>query len=316
MAQQWGGSETTKSQGGSTATSRAIQSLNRALQEGNEAVSELDRQGEIINDTMNNLDHIDRKLNTADKTLKELNNPFSLSTPTISDTAQKANKSGIERPDLTGFLLKRGALNTAWKRRWFALEKGEVYYFKREEGYLDQRPTGTFTLLGATVETEAGQSDFKFRVVTQAGRTYELDAEDKKFFHMWVSALKRGVNAANRTAASGEDQPGGGITNSVTNVSSSQERQQLLSGGTARSGARAGGREAQVQGQQQQQQQQQTDLDTIEDLVGGLLDLSHGIAAALHTQDAQLDAATGQVDYMEERVARSNGRIDKFVKKR
>ena len=72
------------SQGQSSAASRAIASLSRAVDHGRVTVEELDAQGEQIEGAIRQMDRIHGVLNTSEITLTELEKSWAFSTPAIT----------------------------------------------------------------------------------------------------------------------------------------------------------------------------------------------------------------------------------------
>jgi hypothetical protein len=52
----------------------------------------------------------------------------------------------------SGFLEKRGQLNTAWKKRWCIIRDDKLYYYKSKE---NNKPAGVISLQQAVVRVRA-----------------------------------------------------------------------------------------------------------------------------------------------------------------
>eukprot|EP00048_Salpingoeca_helianthica_P024294 m.31217 g.31217 ORF g.31217 m.31217 type:complete len:184 (-) comp9297_c0_seq1:419-970(-) len=102
------------------------------------------------------------------------------------------DKHGLEgaRADRTnGYLLKRGKLNTAFKKRWFVLEGREIKYSK-EPGSSE---LGTISLGGAQVTLTSENDEFQLNIETLSGRTYVLRGEPpnpRSRLENWVQAIE------------------------------------------------------------------------------------------------------------------------------
>jgi len=54
----------------------------------------------------------------------------------------------LANPDTDGYLFKKGHVVKNWKKRWFILKDGKLFYFRSKE---DKEPTGIIPLKGASV---------------------------------------------------------------------------------------------------------------------------------------------------------------------
>jgi len=54
----------------------------------------------------------------------------------------------LTNPDKDGFLFKLGHVVKNWKKRWFVLKDGKLFYYRSKE---DKEPTGIIPLKGASV---------------------------------------------------------------------------------------------------------------------------------------------------------------------
>lgn len=99
----------------------------------------------------------------------------SSSEASISSQSAAANKR-------TGWLMKRGVINKAFRRRWFVLQDSTLTYHVQESG----PAKGHIKIAGAAVE--AGQGCRLF--VAVAMRTYVLEAPSSTDRDEWVKAIK------------------------------------------------------------------------------------------------------------------------------
>jgi hypothetical protein len=122
-----------------------------------------------------------------------------------------------------GWLFKKGGNNTAWKRRWFVLENGELSYYRSEK---DRDPAGSISIAEvlaiarkdevAIVSAHSGldsifsfssssssasannagtqKLSFCFDVSVTNGRTYYLCAESESDRASWLSILEECLN--------------------------------------------------------------------------------------------------------------------------
>ena len=89
-----------------------------------------------------------------------------------------------------GFLLKRGAINPAWNKRWFMLTGHALCYFKQVN---DDSPRGIFSMVEyRPVDEPVGAKPFSFRLVNPAGRSSDyvmLAAESAEDKDKWIEIL-------------------------------------------------------------------------------------------------------------------------------
>jgi hypothetical protein len=105
----------------------------------------------------------------------------------------KHSLEGAHEGVTNGYLMKRGKLNTAFKKRWFVLEGREIKYSK-EPGTSE---LGTISLGGAQVLLTSENDEFELRIETLAGRTYILRGEapnPRSRLENWVRAIESALN--------------------------------------------------------------------------------------------------------------------------
>jgi hypothetical protein len=107
------------------------------------------------------------------------------------DSLLLKNKEAWATPEKEGHLKKMGAVNKAMKRRFFALQGANLFYFKKK-GAL---PVNSISLIDSFVETTPGdpleftiQSLHFERVFTLRADTLELRIE-------WVEAVSAAISA-------------------------------------------------------------------------------------------------------------------------
>jgi RAC serine/threonine-protein kinase len=90
-----------------------------------------------------------------------------------------------------GFLHKRGAFVSGWKRRWFTLEGRTLRYYRKQG---DGNPAGQIALDEKSLiyrnqdEDVTSSRPFAFRIATH-GRTYEIAASSREEMEGWVQGL-------------------------------------------------------------------------------------------------------------------------------
>jgi len=92
----------------------------------------------------------------------------------------------------SGYLKKKGVINTGWKKRWFVLTDKQLAYYDDEPEDLDiEEPKGFITLsLVTKVEHHSDKSkdDFMFDVITPA-RVYRVQAESISEMEAWIATI-------------------------------------------------------------------------------------------------------------------------------
>ncbi len=92
----------------------------------------------------------------------------------------------------SGYLKKKGVINTGWKKRWFLLtDKQLAYYDDEPEDLETEEPKGFIALALITkVEHHSDKSneDFMFDVITPA-RVYRLQAESISEMEAWIATI-------------------------------------------------------------------------------------------------------------------------------
>lgn len=108
---------------------------------------------------------------------------------------------------------RRGARNTAYKKRWFVLTtSGSVLYYKARPAARTTKPSGATGLFGAAVRRvpksgrTSGRSAFRaaLEVEADAGkgrRTYCIEAESEIERDAWATAFARAAQRARRRRA-------------------------------------------------------------------------------------------------------------------
>ncbi|KAJ9463684.1 hypothetical protein DIPPA_65644 [Diplonema papillatum] len=88
----------------------------------------------------------------------------------------------------SGQLLKLGAVNKAWKERWFVLVGSKLYYFRSREL---KQPQGTVSVDQAYIRPSIDQHQgYCFEIVTSQ-RVFQLVAQSQAEMRKWVDVLTR-----------------------------------------------------------------------------------------------------------------------------
>ncbi|XP_055265826.1 sesquipedalian-1-like isoform X1 [Moschus berezovskii] len=95
-----------------------------------------------------------------------------------------------QAPDREGILLKKGARNTSYQRRWFILRGNLLFYLEHQA---DHTPLGLILLENCQVEPRLGATEpYAFTIRTpggEGGRAYKLAAENREELRAWLWAL-------------------------------------------------------------------------------------------------------------------------------
>lgn len=89
----------------------------------------------------------------------------------------------------SSYMLKQGAINTGWKKRWFVLEGNTIAYYKDPKA---GKPLGVIPLDGCFLENDASK-EHAIRVVHPERRIFYLAPLTAESLKEWVDALE-GIN--------------------------------------------------------------------------------------------------------------------------
>nr|CAB3264946.1 pleckstrin homology domain-containing family H member 2-like [Phallusia mammillata] len=152
------------------------------------------------------------------KLLKTSKHQSTSSIPRTSPTSPKPPACEAEVPATEfnggpkcGYLTKLGGRVRTWKKRWFMMKNGTLYYYKSPND-LNRKPQGQIPLTGSSdVKVTQDENDCTFQL-TCGKKTYYLTADSSNCARDWVKAV-RGVLTSGHTVSSSDS---GGDTCSVT----------------------------------------------------------------------------------------------------
>src|SRR6185369_10257249 len=99
--------------------------------------------------------------------------------------------------------LKKGQINTAWKKRYFILKNDTLFYFKDADDMF--HPQGVIYVNGATIDgdpkNEKSSNVFIIKSSNGKDKVHVLQAESLDEKKQWISAIlekSKGLNSAKR----------------------------------------------------------------------------------------------------------------------
>ncbi|EGG20039.1 protein serine/threonine kinase [Cavenderia fasciculata] len=99
--------------------------------------------------------------------------------------------TSLNNPDKAGFLIKEGHVIRSWKKRYFVLKDGVLYYFKHQS---DPEPTGMIPVIGSTLK-RLGETDKKyaFQIVSkyEVFPTFSIQGRDQEDCEEWIDAIEQ-----------------------------------------------------------------------------------------------------------------------------
>uniref|UniRef100_A0A8L0DSG5 Pleckstrin homology domain containing, family H (with MyTH4 domain) member 1 n=1 Tax=Oncorhynchus mykiss TaxID=8022 RepID=A0A8L0DSG5_ONCMY len=86
-----------------------------------------------------------------------------------------------------GYLLKMGSQVKAWKRRWFILRNGEIFYYKSPSDVI-RKPQGQMEL-NSSCRIARGEGAQTFQLITEK-KTFFLTADSPNILEEWIRVLQ------------------------------------------------------------------------------------------------------------------------------
>ncbi|KAF8397312.1 hypothetical protein HHK36_016225 [Tetracentron sinense] len=123
---------------------------------------------------------------------------------------QKADDyDGVEfwsNPERTGWLTKQGEYIKTWRRRWFVLKQGKLFWFKDSSVIRASKPRGVIRV--ATCLTVKGAEDvinkhFAFELSTNRETMYFV-ADSEKEKEEWINSIGRSIVQQSRSVSDSE----------------------------------------------------------------------------------------------------------------
>lgn len=109
-------------------------------------------------------------------------------------------------PERTGWLMKQGEYIKTWRRRWFVLKRGKLFWFKDSHVSRDSRPRGVVPV--ASCLTVKGAEDvinrqFAFELTTSQETMYFIADSDKEK-EEWINSVGRSIVQHSRSVTESE----------------------------------------------------------------------------------------------------------------
>lgn len=116
---------------------------------------------------------------------------------------------GVEfwrEPERAGWLTKQGEYIKTWRRRWFVLKQGKLFWFKESQVTRSSRPRGVIPV--GTCLTIKGAEDvlnkqFAFELSTRSDTMYFI-ADSDKDKEDWINSIGRSIVQHSRSLADNE----------------------------------------------------------------------------------------------------------------
>ncbi|KAH7433403.1 hypothetical protein KP509_07G067600 [Ceratopteris richardii] len=109
-------------------------------------------------------------------------------------------------PERTGWLMKQGAIIKTWRRRWFVLKSGKLFWFKDSYVSRSSKPRGVIPVTSCL--TVKGAEDvlnrpYAFELTTSQETMYFLAATDKEK-EDWINSIGRSIVQHSRSVTDSE----------------------------------------------------------------------------------------------------------------
>ena len=124
-------------------------------------------------------------------------------------TENATDYDGVEfwsNPERTGWLTKQGEYIKTWRRRWFVLKQGKLFWFKDSAVTRASRPRGVVPV--ATCLTVKGAEDIlnkpnAFELSTRSDTMYFI-ADSEKEKEDWINSIGRSIVQHSRSVTDSE----------------------------------------------------------------------------------------------------------------
>ena len=100
-----------------------------------------------------------------------------------------------EAPERTGWLMKQGEHIKTWRRRWFVLKQGKIFWFKSDAVTQNSTPRGVIDVsncLSVRGAEDALNKPFAFEVSSKTQALFFI-ADNDKAKEDWINAIGRAI---------------------------------------------------------------------------------------------------------------------------
>uniref|UniRef100_A0A7S0MXT0 PH domain-containing protein n=1 Tax=Pyramimonas obovata TaxID=1411642 RepID=A0A7S0MXT0_9CHLO len=100
-----------------------------------------------------------------------------------------------ENPERVGWLMKQGAWIKTWRRRWFVMKDGLIFWFKTDKVTQSSVPRGIVQVnkcLSVKGAEEVLNKPFSFEISTRENTQYFVADSDKEK-EDWINAVGRAI---------------------------------------------------------------------------------------------------------------------------
>ncbi|KAL6769621.1 hypothetical protein ACKKBG_A31745 [Auxenochlorella protothecoides x Auxenochlorella symbiontica] len=100
-----------------------------------------------------------------------------------------------EHPERAGWLMKQGEVIKSWRRRWFVLKHGKIFWFKSDVVRPDSQPRGILEVnhcLSIKGAEDAINKPHAFEISTADASMYFI-ADSDKDKEDWINAVGRAI---------------------------------------------------------------------------------------------------------------------------
>ncbi|KAF3791313.1 Pleckstrin-like proteiny domain-containing protein 1 [Nymphaea thermarum] len=109
-------------------------------------------------------------------------------------------------PERAGWLMKQGEHIKTWRRRWFVLKRGKLFWFKESQVTRASRPRGVIpvsTCLTVKGAEDALNKPFAFEISTRTDVMYFI-ADSEKEKEDWINSIGRSIVQHSRSVTDSE----------------------------------------------------------------------------------------------------------------
>ncbi|CAG9461373.1 unnamed protein product [Pedinophyceae sp. YPF-701] len=100
-----------------------------------------------------------------------------------------------EKPERCGWLMKQGEYIKTWRRRWFVLKDGKIFWFKFDRVTRDSEPRGVIDVgkcLSVKGAEETINKPHSFEIAMPGGSQFFI-ADEEKDKEDWINAVGRAI---------------------------------------------------------------------------------------------------------------------------